>query len=93
MNLFPNSDILQLIHGLVDRVLEKNGVPSVSPGDSTGYYIERSDDPEFLPGRQASIIYKGNRIGTFGIVHPVVLKNFDIPDPCSFVELNIESFL
>lgn len=22
-----------------------------------------------------------------------VLNNFDIPDPCSFVELNIESFL
>ena len=30
--------------------------------------------PEFLPGRQASIIYKGKRIGTFGIVHPEVLS-------------------
>ncbi|KAJ7978803.1 phenylalanine--tRNA ligase beta subunit, cytoplasmic [Quillaja saponaria] len=83
----------ELIHGLVDRVMEKNGVPSVSPGDSTAYYIERSDEPEFLSGRQASIIHKGNHIGTFGIVHPEVLNNFDIPDPCSFVELNIESFL
>ncbi|KAK4490066.1 hypothetical protein RD792_000720 [Penstemon davidsonii] len=51
------------------------------------------EEPEFLPGRQASIIYKGNQIGTFGIVHPQVLDNFDIPDPCSFVEVNIESFL
>lgn len=50
-------------------------------------------EPEFLQGRQASIIYKGKQIGTFGIVHPEVLNNFDIPDPCSFLELNIETFL
>ncbi|KAJ4837850.1 hypothetical protein Tsubulata_001665 [Turnera subulata] len=49
--------------------------------------------PEFLPGRQASIIYKGKRIGIFGIVHPQVLSNFDISDPCSFLELDIELFL
>ncbi|KAK2357670.1 phenylalanine--tRNA ligase beta subunit, cytoplasmic [Trifolium repens] len=83
----------EIIHGLVDRVMEKNGINFVSPGDKSGYYIERSDEPEFLAGRQARIIYKGKQIGTFGIVHPEVLNNFDIPDPCSFVELNIESFL
>ncbi|KAM0032941.1 putative phenylalanine--tRNA ligase [Helianthus debilis subsp. tardiflorus] len=83
----------ELIHGLVDRIMEVTGTPFVSVGDNTGYYIERSDEPEFLSGRQASIIYKGKRIGTFGIVHPQVLENFDISDPCSVVELNIESFL
>ncbi|XP_028772641.1 phenylalanine--tRNA ligase beta subunit, cytoplasmic [Neltuma alba] len=83
----------EIVHGLVDRVMEKNGVPFVSPGDRTGYYIVRSDEPEFLAGRQAKIVYKGHHIGTFGIVHPEVLSNFDIPDPCSFAELNIESFL
>ncbi|KAG4942748.1 hypothetical protein JHK82_046938 [Glycine max] len=62
----------EIIHGLVDRVMEKNGVPFVSPGDKSGYYIERSDEPEFLAGRQARIIYKGKHIGTFGIVHPEV---------------------
>ncbi|KAI5668191.1 hypothetical protein M9H77_18044 [Catharanthus roseus] len=83
----------ELIHGLVDRIMEVTGTPFVSPTDKSGYYIESSDDPEFLPGRQASIIYKGKHLGTFGIVHPEVLDNFDIPDPCSFVELNLESFL
>ncbi|KAJ0536263.1 putative phenylalanine--tRNA ligase [Helianthus annuus] len=83
----------ELIHGLVDRIMEVTGTPFVLAGDNTGYYIERSDEPEFLSGRQASIIYKGKRIGTFGIVHPQVLENFDISDPCSVVELNIESFL
>ncbi|XP_024972528.1 phenylalanine--tRNA ligase beta subunit, cytoplasmic isoform X2 [Cynara cardunculus var. scolymus] len=83
----------ELIHGLVDRIMEVTGTPFVLPGDNTGYYIERSDEPEFLSGRQANLIYKGKRIGTFGIVHPQVLENFDIPDPCSFVELNMESLL
>ncbi|KAL0365809.1 UNVERIFIED_CONTAM: Phenylalanine--tRNA ligase beta subunit, cytoplasmic [Sesamum radiatum] len=83
----------ELIHGLVDRIMEVTGAPFVTPGDNAGYYIQSSDEPEFLPGRQASIIYKGKQIGTFGIVHPQVLDNFDIPDPCSFVEVNIESFL
>ncbi|KAG8378413.1 hypothetical protein BUALT_Bualt08G0134800 [Buddleja alternifolia] len=83
----------ELIHGLVDRIMEVTGTPFVSPGDESGYYIQSSNEPEFLPGRQASIIYKAKQIGTFGIVHPQVLDNFDIPDPCSFVEVNVESFL
>ena len=29
-------------------------------------------EPEFLPGKQASIIYKGKHVGNFGIVHPEV---------------------
>lgn len=33
-------------------------------------------EPEFLPGRQASITYKGQRVGIFGIVHPEVLQSF-----------------
>ncbi|GKV38645.1 hypothetical protein SLEP1_g46533 [Rubroshorea leprosula] len=83
----------ELIHGLLDRVMEIMGSPFVPVGDNTGYFIQCSEEPEFLAGRQASIVYKGRRIGTFGIVHPEVLNNFDIPDPCSFLELNIESFL
>ncbi|KAF2325658.1 hypothetical protein GH714_032296 [Hevea brasiliensis] len=70
-----------------------DGTPFVPVGDNTGYYIQCSDAPEFLQGRQASIIYKGKCIGIFGIVHPEVLNNFDVPDPCSFLELDIESFL
>ncbi|GLU17464.1 hypothetical protein SLE2022_338300 [Rubroshorea leprosula] len=83
----------ELIHGLVDRIMEVIGSPFVPVGDNTGYFIQLSEEPEFLPGRQASIVYKGRRIGTFGIVHPAVLNNFDIPDPCSFLEVNIETFL
>ncbi|KAH8482279.1 hypothetical protein H0E87_029656, partial [Populus deltoides] len=82
-----------LIHSLVDRIMEVMGTPFVPIGDNTGYYIERSNEPEFLPGRQASIIYKGKHFGNFGIVHPQVLNNFVITDPCSFMEIDIEHFL
>ncbi|XP_073260113.1 phenylalanine--tRNA ligase beta subunit, cytoplasmic isoform X3 [Populus alba] len=84
---------IKLIHSLLDRIMEVLGTPFVPIGDNTGYYIQRSDAPEFLPGRQASIIYKGKHIGDFGIVHPQVLNNFVITDPCSFLEIDIEHFL
>ncbi|KAI4341483.1 hypothetical protein MLD38_026202 [Melastoma candidum] len=83
----------ELIHSLVDRIMEVAGVPFVPSGNNSGYFIELSHEPEFLAGRQASIIYNGTRVGAFGIVHPEVLGNFDIPDPCSYMELSIESFL
>ncbi|KAH9625558.1 hypothetical protein KSS87_023455 [Heliosperma pusillum] len=83
----------EIIHSLVDRVMVVVGTPFVTVGDNSGYYIQRADNPEFLSGRQANIIYKGQHIGTFGIVHPEVLDKFDIPDPCAYMELNIESFL
>jgi phenylalanyl-tRNA synthetase beta chain len=87
---------LERIHGLMDRIMEVNGTPFVlpgKPGHETGYHIQPSDEPEFLPGRQAKIIYKGKHVGNFGIVHPEVMENFGIPDPCSFLEINIENFL
>ncbi|XP_074275042.1 phenylalanine--tRNA ligase beta subunit, cytoplasmic [Silene latifolia] len=83
----------EIIHSLVDRVMAVVGTPFVEEGDNSGYYLQHADNPEFLSGRQASIIYKGQHIGTFGIVHPELLNKFDIPDPCSYMELNIESFL
>ncbi|KAL6543408.1 hypothetical protein OROHE_010030 [Orobanche hederae] len=46
--------------------MENNGITFVSPCDISGYYIERPDEPEFLAGRQARIIYK---IRTLGIVN------------------------
>lgn len=33
-------------------------------------------EPEYLAGRQAHIIFKGEKIGTFGIVHPQVHTDY-----------------
>ncbi|CAB9507261.1 Phenylalanine--tRNA ligase beta subunit [Seminavis robusta] len=58
-------------------------------------------DPEagtYFPGRAAAILLttpekKQTRIGTFGILHPEVLNNFDIQYPSSCVELDLEALL
>lgn len=39
---------LQLIHCLVDRIMEVKGTPFVPVGDDTGYYIQRSDVSVFF---------------------------------------------
>lgn len=48
--------------------------------------------PEFFPGRQADVVYRGHKVGHFGAVHPDVLAAFDIAFPVSALELNIEPF-
>ncbi|XP_024526452.1 phenylalanine--tRNA ligase beta subunit, cytoplasmic isoform X1 [Selaginella moellendorffii] len=77
----------EIIHGLLDRIMNVLNVPV------DGYTVEPSNEPELFKGRQAKIFYKGSCVGSFGIIHPQVLKNFDIPDPCSYVEMEIERFL
>jgi phenylalanyl-tRNA synthetase beta chain len=63
-----------------------------------GYWIEGHDEETFFPGRSAVVYYrtpKGEplKIGSFGILHPEVLSNFEIVYPGSAVELNLEPFL
>lgn len=58
-----------------------------------GYMWKPSDEPTFFPGRQAAVFSKGQQVGSFGVVHPNVLENFDIPYPVSALELNVEPFV
>jgi phenylalanyl-tRNA synthetase beta chain len=32
-------------------------------------------------------------VGTFGVMHPTVLKNFELPFPVSAMEIELEWFL
>lgn len=56
-------------------------------------------DPAFFPGRCADILLVDSRrgaagtpqkIGTFGVLHPEVLKAYDIPFPTSALEMDLE---
>lgn len=67
-------------------------------GTESGYWIEGHDEPTFFPGRSAIVMYRNPKgevikIGSFGILHPEVLENFEITYPGSAVEINIEHFL
>mmetsp|Transcript_18226 Transcript_18226/g.28402 ORF Transcript_18226/g.28402 Transcript_18226/m.28402 type:complete len:632 (-) Transcript_18226:326-2221(-) len=64
------------------------------------YTIKESTEETFFPGRCADILltYPGSggaqlKIGSFGILHPEVLKSFDIQYPASSVELDLEPLL
>ncbi len=58
-----------------------------------GYEVKETNDPRFIPGRQAAVIIKGKQIGFFGEVHPSVLENWAITVPCVAGELDIEELL
>lgn len=55
-------------------------------------------DPTYLPGHAAAIYLKlggqeAKAIGKFGILHPTVLKQFELPFPASTLEMDVEVFL
>jgi phenylalanyl-tRNA synthetase beta chain len=55
-------------------------------------------DPSYLPGHAAAVFLQladqePKQIGSFGVMHPIVLKNFELPFPTSTLELNLEYFL
>ena len=57
------------------------------------YEVKESNDPRFIPGRQAAVIIKGKQVGIFGEIHPQVLENWAITVPCFGGELDLEELL
>ena len=52
----------------------------------------------FFPGRAADLKMisetgEETKIGCFGVLHPDVLKNYEIVYPCSILEMEIELFM
>ncbi|KAH0451888.1 hypothetical protein IEQ34_019187 [Dendrobium chrysotoxum] len=78
------------ILGLVMRIMQVVRKPHEPANDN---FIRPSNEPEFFPNRQCYIIFKDKQIGAFGVVHPEVLEKFGIPDPCTFVEIDIQALL
>jgi phenylalanyl-tRNA synthetase beta chain len=57
------------------------------------FAIAETEDPRFIAGRQARIIYRGDPIGIFGEIHPRVLEAWGIAMPCAAAEIDLESLL
>jgi len=91
------TSILRIL--LMESVMQILEIRHLSPDEKgEGYWIEGHDEPTFFPGRSAVVKYrtaKGDviQIGSLGILHPEVLKNFQINYPGSAVEINLEPFL
>jgi phenylalanyl-tRNA synthetase beta chain len=60
---------------------------------SREYVVEEVTDPRFIPGRSASILFKGEKIGIFGELHPSLLDNWGVTMPCTAAEVDLDSLL
>jgi phenylalanyl-tRNA synthetase beta chain len=66
------------IRSVVDSVLRELNIKAE---------IVPSSDGALLPGRAADLVADGKRIGCFGEVHPLVLKNFGLEQPAVALEV------
>ncbi|CAI7652955.1 unnamed protein product [Penicillium pancosmium] len=95
----------EIVHGLMDRVLamlRSAFVPNEADAKDVGmnessYYIKELNDPTYFPGHAASVHVRiGGKdlvVGSFGILHPTVLEKYELKNPVSTLEINIEPFL
>ncbi len=66
------------IRSLADAVLREMGVAAE---------IVPSQDGSLLPGRGADLMAAGRRLGSFGELHPLVLKSFGLEQPVVAMEM------
>ncbi|XP_051839424.1 phenylalanine--tRNA ligase beta subunit [Antechinus flavipes] len=80
----------EIIHGLLDRIMQLLNVPF---GEDKGYVIKAAEGSAFFPGRCAEVFAKGQSVGKLGVLHPDVITKFELTMPCSALEINVEPFL
>lgn len=80
----------QFVHGLLDRVML---LLRETWDQQNGYCLRQCEDPAYFPGRCAEVQLRGRVIGRIGVLHPGVLAAFELTNPCSVVEINIEPFV
>uniref|UniRef100_A0A8C5U2G8 Phenylalanine--tRNA ligase beta subunit n=1 Tax=Malurus cyaneus samueli TaxID=2593467 RepID=A0A8C5U2G8_9PASS len=87
---YNKSPGFEIIHGLLDRVMQLLDVP---PNEENGYTIKAAEGTAFFPGRCAEVFAKGQSVGKLGVIHPDVITKFELTMPCSALEINIEPFV
>ena len=91
---YDKSPRFEVIHGLLDRLMQLLEVqPASSPGAPDGYFLRGCDDDTFFPGRCAEIVACGMSVGRLGVLHPETVTKFDLTLPCAAMEINLEPFL
>ena len=76
---YGSEDYFEL-KGVVELLLEQSGIkyPDFIAGGS-----------DFLhPGRKAEIFVEGIKLGEIGEIHPIVVKNYELPKRCYVCQLN-----
>lgn len=86
--------------GLLEAVFERVGLstpggilPSSGITPTQVEYQPNQQDKRFHPGRTASLWLQGERLGTFGQLHPQLCQELEIPDEVYAFELDLEVIL
>ncbi|CAG2102728.1 unnamed protein product [Medioppia subpectinata] len=83
----------EIIHGLLDRILQVLEIPFSANKGGAGYFIRAANDCRFLTGRCAEIVVNDKVVGVMGVLHPQVITNFDLSQPCSALELSLQTLI
>ncbi len=57
------------------------------------YVVQVGNDPRFIPGRHAEVLYGDTVVGVFGEIHPMVLEAFGISMPVAGGELDLDALI
>jgi len=78
----------EYVHGVLDQLMLKLNI------SKSRYYLDAVSctDEALFPGMRANVIVDDKPIGVIGVVHPEVVKNFDLTFPCSVLEIDIQVF-
>ena len=57
------------------------------------YEVRESEDPRFIPGRAAAVVYRGKSAGVFGEIHPEALERWGVTVPCTAAEIDLEALI
>ncbi len=75
-----SKSIFYEVKGIIEELGAVLGLRSLS-------FETCTDDPSFHPGRTASIIVNGKKVGVMGVIFPEVANNFDAPSKAVFFEI------
>ena len=86
---------MEIVQGMVDLLMKKIGLTFKEEKDvKKRYIIKPSNDPTFFQDRQAEIFIQDNiKIGIYGIIHPKVLKNFNIKNPVTLCDIDLQTIM
>ena len=86
---------MEIVQGMVDLLMKKIGLVFHEKDDvKKRYVIKPSNNPIFFEDRQAEIFIQDNiNIGIYGIIHPRVLNNFNIKNPVTLCEIDLQTIM
>jgi len=90
-----NVSSMEIVQGMVDLLMKKIGLVFQEKNDvKKRYVIKPSNNPAFFNDRQAEIFIQDDiNIGIYGIIHPKVLKNFNIKNPVTLCEIDLQTIM